>query len=168
MECLARDPLLHHRLYGVGGRRVDRGAELIREVVFQLYEGEKADRPGELYQDVDVACGGLWQGGGRLLAPPTLSAFSAGFQQLFSICREDKQARSGPCTDCTVQIERRVSLFVLNYSKTDTRPPGPVPVWVCAGVCDLMNAVNVRVIFAFGCRNLNLADLLRHLGYSTC
>ena len=90
------------------------------------------------------------------------------FQQVFSICREYKQARSGPCTDCTVQIERRVSLFVLNYSKTDTQPPGPVPVWVCACVCDLLNAVNVRVILAFGGRNLNLADLLRPFGYSAC
>jgi len=62
---LACDSLPHHRLDGAGRHQVDRGAESIGEVVFQLHEREEADRPGELDQNIDVACGRLLAAGDR-------------------------------------------------------------------------------------------------------
>ena len=56
---LARDPLPHHRFDGVGRYQVDRSAESFGEVVFQLHEREKADRPGELRPAVSMSLAGV-------------------------------------------------------------------------------------------------------------
>jgi len=66
--------------FGLGRHQVDGGAELIGEVVFQLHEGEEADRPGELRPAMSMPpAGGLWQVVGRLPVPPAFTPF----QQIF-------------------------------------------------------------------------------------
>ena len=42
-----------------GSHQVNRGAEMHREIFFELKEGEESNRPGKLDEDVDVTRFGL-------------------------------------------------------------------------------------------------------------
>lgn len=57
---LGGHPVTDHRFKGVGCHQVDGGAERSREELLELDKREEPDRPGELDENIDIACLGLF------------------------------------------------------------------------------------------------------------
>jgi len=91
---------------------------------------------------IDEGGGGDRDGGpGPGPGPRTLTAFSAGFQQNFSTCREDGSAVSGGGSDCT-STDRETRLSICTKLQQNTHPHGGtgLPVAGCVGGCDIRGA----------------------------